>query len=222
MPQFNRLLIGGGLPQAERWQIGCQLGADTPSTNTPLVATDLAATINDDVAGGAWSTALQGLIIHCTAGVTLDTLKLLLCDAAGKVLSTQVRTFSLSGVQAASTGQLPNQVAVVASLRTPQAGSRGRGRMYLPCDQLARTSGLATVNTSARSATNSAVKALFDKFRAAANAHKTGSAATAMVVASVASGLNNPITSIQTGSVFDTQRGRRRDSVETYSVIAYP
>ena len=223
MPEFNRLIIQGALPGGERWQIGFAYANSSSSTNTPLTTqAQIDQALNDDINGGLWTTALQGILFACTAAVTMDTVKLTKNDLAGRTLLSSTRTFALTGAQASSTGQLPNEVALVVSLRTGTPGSRGRGRVYLPCNQLTRVSGSADAGTTQRQAANSNVKSLNIKVLLATGAAIGGGVNVVLSVASIASGLNFPVNQLRCGSVLDSQRGRRKRSPEVYDTSSIP
>lgn len=223
MPKFNRLIFGGALPGSERWQ--CGLAFSTGGTNTDSLInspTILDTAINDDTNGGTWATALTAMLFMCTAAVTLDFLKLTFNSADGKTIYSSQRGFALAGSVANSTGQVPNEVAMAVSVLSGVPGAKGRGRIYLPCDNFTRTSGSnnATTATCTSAATNT--KALATKARFAFDNAGGLTYTSYLAVASIASATNYSVTKCRAGNILDSQRGRRKKEVETYQSVVIP
>jgi hypothetical protein len=112
----------------------------------------------------------------------------------------------------------------VLSLRTATPGPTGRGRLYWPA--LGATLSSAFVMTTPTPAQAAAdAKAFLKEVGDAMNAYYASVSAAKTVVASVRSVKNHTsrdITSIQVGSVLDTQRRRRKSLPESYASVTYP
>lgn len=112
----------------------------------------------------------------------------------------------------------PPQVAIVATLRT--AASRGRahaGRMYLPgLDSAIGTDG--SMSATVRDRVGIRVAAFIRDINAV-----TGGAGNAFVASTFSNlGGHRPITSVQVGDVYDTQRRRRNSLADFYTSYALP
>lgn len=114
-----------------------------------------------------------------------------------------------ASVYGGATTALPPQCSTVVSLRTPVAGARGRGRMYLPTlgsNALYQDGRLAVAS---RSAIASAMQLFLNDWNADSGTQPVG-------VASAVGGYVTTVTSIQVGDVIDTQRRRRDTLPESY------
>lgn len=102
----------------------------------------------------------------------------------------------------------PPQCATVVSLRTATQGRRSRGRMYLPPPALSVLNQNGDLQSSAAVVYADAIKALFESLNALISVD-------AVSVYSRTSGGFFPITSVDVGTIIDTQRGRRNKLVES-------
>lgn len=107
---------------------------------------------------------------------------------------------------AASTGQQPAQMCVVASLLTGARGAAGRGRMFLPLNGIAESSG--ALGTTAKNTTGNSVKSLVEAIRA------VGPLAAVVNKTPVT---YSDINDVQVGNYFDVQRRRENAITETYT-----
>lgn len=111
---------------------------------------------------------------------------------------------------------LPPQVAVVASLRTPQIGPGGRGRIFLPALAVSASSTGGSVNATVRANLAAAVaNFLEDSSLDGAPAPLTRPCI--VPAAQSAPSVYAIVSQVRVGSVFDTQRRRRRSVPETFS-----
>lgn len=109
----------------------------------------------------------------------------------------------------ASSGTLPNQIACVCSIQTATAGSRARGRMFLP-PPIA-----GTLGTTGR-LTSGTVTVLADNLEDYFDA-MTGAGHDLVVVSGVGGAYTSyPAINIRVGDVLDTQRNRRNQLAEVY------
>jgi hypothetical protein len=113
---------------------------------------------------------------------------------------------------------------VVLSLRTSTPGPKGRGRCYWPALAAGLTTSFqlssptpAAVVGGAKVWMQSINSAMDDVYIAQSSALRV-----ALSVRSVTDHVCRDVTSIQVGSVLDTQRRRRDDLPESYSTVAYP
>lgn len=109
----------------------------------------------------------------------------------------------------ASTNSYPNQVSTVCSIQTATAGSRARGRMFLPPP-------VAAAGTAAGRLLLASVNALADALEDYFDAMTT--AGHSLVVMSGVGGVWTayPAVNIRVGDVLDTQRNRRNQLAEVY------
>lgn len=109
-----------------------------------------------------------------------------------------------------STAALPPQCSVVVSIRSATAGSRARGRMFLPPPAAAAMTTAGRLETTAQTEIADAVEDYFDQMTAAAHS---------LVVVSGVGGVwtTYPALNIRVGNVIDTQRRRRSALAEVYT-----
>nr|CRY96100.1 hypothetical protein [uncultured prokaryote] len=109
---------------------------------------------------------------------------------------------------------LPGQISVVTTLQTNVPGRRARGRLYWPFLSLSPQSTDLRLSASAAAAIAGATAAWI---QAVADAWPGPEAVVPAVVSQVG-GTATPIVSVRVGDVFDTQRRRRDQLLETYAV----
>lgn len=116
------------------------------------------------------------------------------------------------------------QDAVVLSLRTSTPGARGRGRLYWPA-QGASLSSVFQMTTPTPANTAGGAKTWLQAINSAMDGVYIAQASAlrvALSVRSVTDHVCRDVTSIQVGSILDTQRRRRDALPETYSTVTYP
>jgi hypothetical protein len=130
--------------------------------------------------------------------------------AAPIVTSAQA---TLGGAGTAATAGLPAQCSPCISLTTATAGSRARGRMFLPPLAAAALSSVGRISSTPRGL----ILGVLDTFFGAMSAN----AADCVVVSSVGGVYTTyPVNTIRLGDVIDTQRRRRNTIAEVYSSAA--
>ena len=116
-------------------------------------------------------------------------------------------------------GLMPLQASLVASLRTPQIGRRGRGRIYLPplaSSQLASTSTDAgTVNSTNRTAIGAEVADMLEEL--VLDGTGPNSLWGACIVTGAPYNAYAIINQVRIGSIIDTQKRRRNSIAEVYT-----
>ena|SRR5664279_2186552 len=171
----------------------------------------------DGQACPAWTTFMGAAAI--TAKCQLDSLTLYPILDTGKVFSgggaprKAVAEFIAAVPGSETANMMPPEVSIAMSLQTPQAGRRGRGRMFLPPTGVGNvgTDGFLTggLTTSIALAGVALMEGLSVTSLSPGDPHVrpivTGSPWTRYGV----------VTSVNVGDVFDAQRRRRRQLLET-------
>ncbi len=176
---------------------------------------DLATVHAGNVAWAAtlWAGAAagQGFEDQTTAGVTLTQIRTgLITQATGQQTAVAESTVSQPGVAVGDA--LPNDVALVVSLRTGLANRSGRGRFYLPCPFSGALTGVGRYDPTFQ-------QQLVDSLEAAWNGY------TGVGDPVVYSRKNRSIEDIITfdvGDLFDTQRRRENKVTENRISTAMP
>lgn len=217
--RHNVLTLFGSLPAGEIWQTSFKFAGDT--VPFPVIldeVTELQGFVNDDSAGGAWSTKLTALFAPLNqANALLQGIRASAVNDSGRVTATADRSFSIGGT---GVGAMPNQIAVVGSLLSATPGPTGRGRVYLPASGITITPSTGAMANPTTATVNTALAGLVDKIVATANA--AGASGSYHVVVASSGGLsaapaNHIVTTVKVGSIPDTQRRRRNRMREIYS-----
>lgn len=111
-------------------------------------------------------------------------------------------------VGASGSAMLPQEVSPVVSTQAAGAGPSQRGRMYLPPPTLNQITSSGRLTTTFQGGIADAMKAFLDPLagpilRSCVWSRKNAS--------------NSPIVGIRVGDVFDVQRRRRNDTIESYT-----
>ena len=117
----------------------------------------------------------------------------------------------------ASSPDLPNQIAMVVTLRTnTNVGLAVRGRFYVPVPAMTiQTNGQMPSGAAALVA--GTTKTLIDGLNAELNVGAANEQSRLAIMSSVGTGTTRGVTVISVGSVLDTVRSRRNALTETYS-----
>lgn len=200
MPTYQ-LISRGALQSAEAFQYGATVTGSGSIADASTAALDantamFAATDFDDVfhTGTVWNDILVNLIPD---------------NGAGPVIDSAIVSFSDAGAD--SNGTLPTQCAICISLQTSLAGSRNRGRFYLP------PPGVQSLTTAGR-LDSGALTGLSNGLTAWKNS-LIGDGFT-LVVLSRSEGAQTVVTNLRIGNVIDTQRRRRNGLSEVYTSVA--
>lgn len=140
--------------------------------------------------------------------VSLVGSRVALMGTDGKAIQSYERSVTLTP-GTASSNSLPTEVSIVASLNTPFAGRRFRGRMYLPPPATSQTTPEGRVNATLR-----------DGLAPEMRDYLSGSVGTSTLSSVVASGVGEgaltAVSAVRVGDVFDAQRRRRESIREAY------
>lgn len=198
MPLY-RIDFQGALHGTEAFQHGHHVSsADTAFG----VASDAAAQWLAILAVGAFSNLFHSGVQWSQVNVS----ELGATPSAPIVTSAQA---AISDGGTGSTNPYPNQISTVCSIQTATAGSRARGRMFLP-PPLASAGGLTgRLSTATVTALADNLEDYFDAMTGAGHA---------LVVVSGVGGVytSYPAINIRVGDVLDTQRNRRNQLAEVY------
>lgn len=137
--------------------------------------------------------------------------RIALVGTDGKTSQTQERAITPVPGSGAIT-PLPNQCAVVASLKTANAGRTARGRMYLPAPNTSQLTESARLGPTQ-------VAAYVDAMQTYLSGATTNGLGT-VVASAVLFGALRPVTDVRVGDVMDTQRRRRDELLEVYTTRA--
>lgn len=189
-----RLVSSGALPGGEIWQTGLWIQMADPITSTDDLILALA------VPQTAFNTMWNTLKSRWSGGVKAQRLNGYYYDGGEFGDSvTYSAELPLDENEGTGTPVMPNQCAVVASLRTGHAGRSFRGRMYLPLIK----SGLGTnaeMDTFEPQIVADAVRDCISSINAGPGP---------VCVVSQTETASTPVTIVEVDSIVDTQRRRR-------------
>lgn len=219
---YWKTILKGSLGNVEVWSTSVSWGVFGIAPDNPDQATtdQMALALRTFLTTANLPTGLKALM---STSASIDSVRVELRSENEITLSVSEQLLAAPATGTGVATKTP-QDSVVLSLRTSTPGARGRGRMYWPA------LGAAISNTFQLSSPTQATvaadaKTLLSAIGTQMNNVYIGNASARRVVASVRSitdHLNRDITSIQVGSVLDTQR-RRRDSLpESYVNVTYP
>ena len=198
---------------AEQWSTGFWLGHEETDAEDP---TQAAA----DAIRALWDTFYTSATAPFSSLFATTEVRLTWFSAPGNIDEgkTQFAVIQNPATGSASTTKFPPQIALVASLRSDRARGRGsHGRMFLPGPaMILGTNG--KISTSDRDLVADRLKTFFDGIRASASIPwdpilVSPEKATVPITA----GINETITHVMVGDVYDTQRRRRNQLVESYA-----
>lgn len=204
-------ISGGSFSGAEEWSTGFFLGSANADASNPTQA------LADQIKA-RWQTFFTSAAVKVSNAFSTNEIKLSQIGADGKTIldNTVYSTYS-SAIFGPLGTQLPAQVSLVATLQSPLArGLAAKGRMYLPgIASPVMTTG-KIVSTDAAAVAN-ALKTFFD------GVNSDAGVAGKVILASAGRGtagtgaVNQLVTRVRVGDVYDTQRRRRNQLPEVYS-----
>jgi hypothetical protein len=219
---YWRVIYKGSIGTVETWSTSIAMGIVGISPDSPdQIATDgMANALRTATTAANLGTNMRGALSNV---VSIDIVRVERRAEDESVLNVAE---ALLGTALTGTGIASKtpQDAVVLSLRTATPGPRGRGRMYMPAigAQLTASFSLsvptpASVASDAKTWIASMKTAMDGVYIAGASALRV-----APSVRSVTDHRCRDVTSIQVGSILDTQRRRRDILPESYVSVAYP
>lgn len=200
-----RVVFSGKMPNGEIWSCGFSFDTTLGPTVDQAYMNDLAAKAVTEFTTGGLGGMMRG---HNPSTWTCDVVSCYYYSVTGGPATLQSQAV-IGSAGTASGNTLPNQVAIVASLRTGLPGRTKRGRVYLP---------LLIVSTSAGLIANAECDTI-----AAAVAGFLTQMSTApsplpeAVVASESTSSMPAITNVIVDNRFDVQRRRANRERATYS-----
>lgn len=193
-----RIVFNGKMPNGEIWSTGFWVHGGVPtSAGEANALAELAFDeflANDD--SGAMRISIEDLM---NAATSLTDIKAY-CYPTGGPTAPYIGDYVLPTAKVGTVGgHLPNQVAIVLTLRTGIAGRRHRGRMYLPMTGLTMAADGQVAQTDLATQTDAWALAFSDW-----NAADTPK----IVVVSQVGTAYTPVTSVTMDSRADVQRSR--------------
>lgn len=214
MARILRVSIKGNMPSGEEWSVNpvYAIGGDFGVPVSPTQANTIAVAIA--------AVSVPGGLLTCMSSTTTVAGCRVEARALNGDLETQAE--ALKGTAQAGTGAAPHpyQTSAVLSLRTPLAGASGRGRLYWPATGLAIDTTTLRMGSSQHLALPAAAKTYLSGIQAAIDVTLDG--VSLVVWSRKGTGSTQNVNSIQAGNIFDTQRRRRDQLIETYAADVYP
>ena len=193
----------GSIYGIEEFQHGLHWNSSDSSAG---LAADLAAAWLTVLADTAFNTFYRTTVVWSQVNVSE-----LGATPANPILTSAQASIADGGTSADVS--LPAQCSPCVSLSTSTAGSRARGRMYLPPPDSTAVTISGRLDASFRTATINALDTFF--------ATMAANAATPVVVSSVGGVYTSyVVNTIRLGDVVDTQRRRRNNIAEVYTTAA--
>ena len=216
---YFRVSLTGTLPGNEVWSVNPQFMVQGEGGDLVWVQAEgqAAADAIIDLAPPS------GLSVLMSPSTLLTGCRLELRGDTGTLLGAAEAAVP-GGYDGDGTGVLPNQSAVVLSLRTDTPGGHGRGRLYWPATgvQVGASTGrlLPAIVSSAAAGAASYMTQIQDAINAAITIAPAATIDLAVISGTVLT--QYPVVQIRVGDVVDQQR-RRRDKIrEVYAISGYP
>lgn len=211
MAEILKIGILGSLPNGEKWSVNPVWSL--PSN--PTVSWDDLNTLGDAISVIAIPTGLKAMW-NPNTGLTGHRLEARSASGAVEAIVEKSQGGTVPGT---GTANNPLQTCVVASLRTPGATARTRGRLYWPGTGVSLTSAALRIGSSDQTTFQTGIKTYLSGIEAAIVA-KYPSAA--LVVWSRLGNSIALVNRILIGDIPDVQRRRRDVVVENYKSVNYP
>jgi len=204
VPHVRIELLGTLASGAERWSTGFSTAppAGGGAADLESLVSEALETFQNDV----WTATPTYGFLSNTVALTGARAQQLADD--GTVLGTAEKLLP-APVPGNATSTLPPQCSIVISLRTGWPGPRGRGRMYFPCLAPASLTSIGRLSATAQEGLTTNFQTFFNDWNALSDTMP-------VAVASNVGGFVTTVSSVQVGSVVDTQRRRRDTMVESY------
>lgn len=205
-------ISGTAFSGAEIWSTGFYMGATGADAAVPSLA-------GANMVKTAWATffGTAGTGISSRWSTTQVKLARLQTDGHVELDTVVYADYPTPTAGGASTTAMPPQCALVATLTTAiPRGLASKGRMYLPGVNFSvGTDG--RILTTSTDVTAANLKTFFDTVNASIDKPGTViNASKGRTPPLTGGGVNAVVTGLKIGNVYDTQRRRRNDLVETY------
>jgi len=219
---YWKTILKGSIGAVEVWSTSNSWGIVGLAPDVPNQAlTDLMATaLRTYITTANLPANLRALL--STAG-QIDSVRVELRSEAEQVMSVSEALLAAPAVGTGTASKTP-QDATVISLRTSTPGARGRGRQYWPALAVTLSSTFqiqnptpANIVAESKTWLNAIGTQMNNVYISQASALRV-----ALAVRSVTDHVCRDVTSIQVGSVLDTQRRRRDALPESYVSATYP
>jgi hypothetical protein len=216
--KVNRVTISGtAFNGAEEWSTGFYLGKDDGDANDPEGLAELVA--------GPWQTLWNGggsTMFPSTYRTLQVKVSQMLTSGATDLDAIDYYTYP-SAIAGGGSAIFPAQITLAVTMTSQiQRGLASKGRMYLPSTTFGVDSATGKLTSGTMTAIGNTMKTFFDSINTltsdylilASHGHgvKTGG-----VITSYTGALNAEVTGCRIGDVYDTQRRRRDDLIETYT-----
>lgn len=207
-----RVTFNGGMPGGERWSCSLAFGSDLA---LPWQPQDPELLTMAEQAQNVWSVFHKSFDAHFSEAVTLQRTDARVIDETGRTIRLQQVAPALP-VAGQNNPLLPNQCAVVLSLRTATPGARGRGRLYLPALHVGADLN-GRLAASVRDKIADVAKTMLDGMNTAAETAGYAETNALCIASGVGLGSCPDVRQLKVGDVIDTQRRRRDAIVESYA-----
>ena len=219
MTRYIRLSIKGKLGSTEVWSVNPVFD---PAGEIPA-AYDQAK--GDASVAAVGALALPSILeVGLSAAGSITGIRLEMRDTDSPVMLGLSEYTLPTPKVGTNSAQCPPQTSVVCSLRTATPTARGRGRLYWPA--LALPVDGTTLRIQAASVTSLAAgfRTYLTSIRTALNTawFPGGPEHFDLAVYSPTDNTCRPVTTLQVGNTFDTQRRRRDALAESYTSLPYP
>jgi hypothetical protein len=200
-----KVVIGGNQFGGEEFAYGFQL--DGSNIDGQLALTNLLGVVVGSLNGNFLTTDVKGIFHTSTVW---HSVRLYLYKGGSQASLIAERT-DLNVAGTGSSGPLPLQCAIVASLETGVPGRSNRGRSYLPTPSLQVMGANSQVTSTVCTVLANAYAAMLTGIKQSSNGANP-------VVASATKGAMTPLSNVRVDSAVDTQRRRRNKVVPAASV----
>lgn len=219
---YIKTIFKGSLGAVENWSTSISWGVFGLAADTPdqAEADGLLQFITSSTGVTTLPTSLRNLI---AAGSNINAVRVERRAEDETILNVAEGLLTVPSTGSGTASKSP-QDALVFSLRTATPGAKGRGRMYWPAIGATLTTSFQISNPAVADIADGA-KTWLNAIGDAMNDYWVSIAFARSVVLSVRSVTDHvcrDVTSLQVGSVLDTQRRRRDILPETYTSLPMP
>lgn len=209
--------FGDMLQGQEEWSTGFWLGQPSAAAAVPSQAAA-------DAIAAAWATFFGTATVGISGAFRSMGIKMARYPSGSENADPDATVYAYHAspiLGGASGSTLPPQIALVATLVAGTGrGLAGKGRMYLPGINHA-IDNTGAIASAQRTNTANGLKAFFDTINASSSVSSDViNASKGRIGVPFAPPVNQKVTAIRVGSVYDTQRRRRNNLPEVYTTVA--